>query len=341
MSDHLDTTTAEAASRPATTAGPGRRGPVLEVFGTLALGVVAFLFVGDSPFRQDLAVLTATYALLALGMYIPFIMSGGLSLAYNAYLGAGAYAVAIVGTRTEMSTVLAIPIGMAVSATIAVILGLATRRLSGFYLAGVTLLFGLAFETFLSDADPITGGAAGIPGIPQTEVFGVILTRPTIVAISILSVWVFGVLLSRLRRSPYGVAVRAKRKVPEAVEASGISVPLLVLVALGLGAGVASIGGSLYAMMNGQILPETFTLSVVFLAVFMPLLGGRQSPWGAVLGAVLVVIFTFGLTLFRSTGSLVFAVAVLLVLRLAPNGLLGFVTALAGRLSRRMSGASL
>lgn len=304
---------------------------LMEAAVTLGLAALVVLYASSSGFRQDLTVLGATYALLALGMYVPFIMSGGLSLAYNAYLGAGAYAVALLATRTDVSSLWAIPVGMVISAVIAVAVGLATRKLSGFYLAGVTLLFGLAFETWLIDSQGITGGGAGIPGIPKPELFGWTIGRMPLVVTSVLAVWLFGLLLSRLRRSPYGIAVRGKREVPEAVEAAGINVPVLVLVSLALGAAIASVGGSLFAMMNGQILPESFTLSIVFLAVFMPLLGGQRSPWGAVLGALIVVLFTFGLTLFRSTGSLVFAVAVLLVLRLAPDGILGLFATVSDR----------
>lgn len=321
----------------ARTRKPGR--DALEVFGSLAVAVVVIAWVGGSAFRQDLAVLTATYALLALGMYIPFIMGGGLSLAYNAYLGMGAYAVAIVGTRTDWPLLIAVPIGMLLAAIVAVVLGVATRRLSGFYLAGVTLLFGIAFETWLVAAQPITGGAGGIAGIPHLELFGAQASRPLIVAAAILTVWLVTVLLARLRRSPFGVALRGQSEAPVAVEASGINVAKLFLVGLALGAAVTAIGGSMFAIMNRLILPESFTLSVVFLAVFMPLLGGRQSPWGAVLGAVLVVIFIFGLTIFRHTGTLVFAIAVLLVLRFAPTGLLGTITGGFDRL-RRLWGAS-
>jgi branched-chain amino acid transport system permease protein len=57
----------------------------------------------------------------------------------------------------------------------------------------------------------------------------------------------------------------------------------------------------------------------------MPLLGGQRSPWGAVLGALIVVVFTFELDLVEDTGTLIFAIAILLVLRLAPEGLLGLV----------------
>jgi branched-chain amino acid transport system permease protein len=138
-------------------------------------------------------------------------------------------------------------------------------------------------------------------------------------------VWLCALVVSRLNRSPFGVATRATREVPVAVEAAGISTTGLTLFCFAVGAAIASIGGGLFATVNRSVGPETFTLTIVFLAIFMPLLGGQGSAWGAVAGAVLVVIFTFRLTIFRGTGTLVFALAVLIVLIAAPKGILGYI----------------
>lgn len=292
---------------------------------TLALAALTVVWVGGSGYRQDLVILTSTYALLALGMYVPFIMGDRLSLAYNAYLGIGAYAVGIIATRTEWSLLLAFPIAMVLSALLAIALGFVTRQLSGFFLAAVTLLFGLAFETWLIDSTGITGGGAGIGGIRQLSLFGTPLSRSTLVIVTILIVWGVAMTLARLRRSAFGIAVRVQREVAVAVEATGIRVPVLTLASLALGAAIASVGGSMFAVVNRSILPESFTLTIVFLAIFMPLLGGQRSPWGAVLGAVLVTYFTFSLQFFAGTGTLLFALAVLLVLLIAPQGVLGLL----------------
>ena len=90
---------------------------------TLAVTLVAAAWFSTTGYRQDLAILTAVYALLALGMYVPFILGNRLSLAYNAYLGVGAYAVGMVGTRTDLPLLLAVPVGMLVSAALAVEIG--------------------------------------------------------------------------------------------------------------------------------------------------------------------------------------------------------------------------
>jgi branched-chain amino acid transport system permease protein len=288
------------------------------------LVVLAFLYSSGASYRQDYVVLICTYALLALGMYIPFIMSGSLSMAYNAYLGIGAYACAIVSTTYGISSLWGIPIAVTLSASVAWLLGMATKKLKGFFLAGATLLFGIAFQVFLLDQEQITGGATGM-AVRRPTLFGHDFDRTQIMIAGLVLVWVIALLMSRLRTSPFGIAVRLRKEVPEVVEASGISTSNISLLSLAVGAGVAALGGSLFGTMSGVAQPGSFELHIIFLAIFMPVLGGQSSPWGAVIGAIIVVVFTFELDILAESGTLVFAVAILLVVRFAPRGLLGLL----------------
>ena len=297
---------------------------LLEAVVTLMIAVAAIALVIGNPYLEAVTLLTATYAFISLGMYLPFIMGGALSMAYNSYLGVGAYAMALVATRTDWDLAWSIPIGAVLAAALAVVLGMATRRLSGFYLAAVTLLFGIAFSTWLVDAEALTGGSAGIQSLRSPSIGGQPVSNSVLVAITVLTVWLVGLLLSRLRSSPFGIVVRTQRRAAIAVESAGVHVSTLSLVTLALGAMVAALGGSMFAIVNHAVLPESFVVDLVFLTMFMPLLGGQDRPWGAILGAVLVVTFTFQLTFFKSTGSLFFSLAVLLVLVAAPRGILGY-----------------
>ena len=125
--------------------------------GGLLLGAagaaVMLLWVGFDGYKQTLVTTTATYALVALGMYVPYLMAGSLSMAYGAYAGIGGYAVGLLSNHTDLPLWLAWIVGPIMAAVVAVLLGLVTRRLSGFYLAAVTLLFGLAFSAWLVDAE--------------------------------------------------------------------------------------------------------------------------------------------------------------------------------------------
>lgn len=296
----------------------------VEVLITLAVVAGTLLWMGPSLYRQDLVFLAATYSLIALGMYIPFVLAGSLSMAYSAYAAIGAYAVALISVHTEMSLWWGWVAGGLVSALVAVLLGLATTKLSGFYLAAVTLLFGVAFEHWLINGPDFLGGSAGLSGLQAVTLFGWEPQRYTLVILAILFVCLIAVSVDRLRKSVWGLAVRTARDNKNAARASGVNPTHLVLIALAIGAAIASTGGSLFTMSVQAVNPETFTLSVVFLAIFMPIIGGRGSAWGAPLGAMIVVIVTLNMPGYQGSGELLLALAVLVILIVAPGGVIGW-----------------
>lgn len=303
----------------------------------VGIGALALAWAGGSGFRQDLLVMVAVYALIALGMYIPFVMAGSMSMAYAAYAAIGAYSVAIITTATDLPPLLGWLIGPLISAAVAVILSLLTRRLSGFYLAAVTLLFSMAFEPWLIALEPITGGSAGIGGIPSPTIFGWEAPRVVLIAIALALVIIVATLVDRIRTGAWGVTVRTMRDVPSAVEAMGTRTTTLTTVTLAVGAAVASLAGALFVSFMLSITPETFTLSIVFMALFVPLIGGQASAWGCVIGAVIVIQLTANMpSEFEGSGQLVLAIGVLLILLVAPAGLIGYTTALIAWVRRRL-----
>ena len=303
--------------------------------GGLAVGVAGaaliMLWVGFDGYRQTLVTTTATYALIALGMYVPYLMAGSLSMAYGAYAGIGGYAVGLLSAKSGLPLALAWVVGPVVAAAVAVALGLVTRRLSGFFLAAVTLLFGMAFSAWLVDAEGISGGSGGLGNLRPLSIFGWQPTHYQVVLASAGAVCVIAFLLDRLRLSPWGVIVRTMRDAPGAVEAAGVRVPVLNLVALAIGAAIAAIGGGLFTYSAGSITPDTFTLNIVFLAIFMPLIGGSATPWGAVVGAVIAVELTLNFPAIQTSGTLLLALGVLVILLVAPRGVLGYAARVFGR----------
>lgn len=299
----------------------------------VGLGLIVWL--GGSRFQLDLLSLTSTYALLALGMYLPFVMAGVLSMAYSAYAVIGAYSVAVISRDTDWPIWIGWIAGAALSAIVAVVLSLVTRRLSGFYLAAVTLLFATAFEKWVIST-PWLGGAVGIGGIRHVDFFGYEPSGVVEIGITFAFVIAVATLLDRLRRSPLGATYRFMNEKELPVLTSGVGTAGLRTIGLAAGAAIASTGGALFATHVGGITPSTFTLNVVFLAIFMPLIGGRGSAWGAVVGAVIVVQLSFNADFLGTGGQLIIAAAVLLILLAVPSGLLGGL----GRVWRLITGAA-
>jgi branched-chain amino acid transport system permease protein len=303
---------------------------------TAILGVVVLLaltnWANGNGFRSSLMITGYTYGLIALGMFVPFVLAGSLSLAYSAHAAIGAYAVAILSTREHWPLWTGWLVGPPVAAAVAVLLGLATRRLSGFFLGAVTLLFANAFTQFLGQSH-FTGGAAGISTLPLLSFFG---WQPSVqdqVVAGAVLIAVLAFALDRLRLSRWGILVRTTREVPIVVETGGVSVAALELVALGIGAAIASLGGALFTSNIGAVNPETFSTNVIFLAVFMPIIGGIGTAWGAVLGAGVIVDLTLNVDALSSSGTLLVSLGVLIILIVFPKGVLGF----AGTASRSAS----
>lgn len=301
--------------------GPDRWPPLVAVVGAVLL----FVWMGGNEYRADLLVLTCSYALIALGIYVPFIMAHSLSIAYGVYAAIGAYSVALVSQQTGLPLWIGWIFGAVFAALVAIPLSLATRRLAGFFLAAVTLLFSEAVESWLASTSTL-GGASGIGDLREVAVFGWVPGRTAQVAFAMILVIVVATALERLRRSPWGLVVRFMREHPLPVSASGVRTEVLVTVSLALGAAIASLGGSLFTTAVGSVTPGTWTLDVVFLVLFIPLLGGQRTVWGSVLGAVVVVQLTLNVSFGQAaSGQLIVAFAVLIVMLAAPGGMTAYL----------------
>lgn len=295
----------------------------------LLASVFALAWSFGSPFKQDLIVMVAVYSFIALGMYVPFVLAGSISMAYGAYAAVGGYALAIMMTRTSAPIVIGWLAGPIIAAAIAVILGLLTSRLSGFFLAAATLLFSLAFEPWLVAGGSFTGGALGVGGMPPVSFFGWQPDRWVLVLITLLLLTFAAAMVQRMRTGSWGVVMRTMRDVPDAVEAMGVRTTTFTIVSQATGAAIAALAGAVFVTFMLSITPETFTLHIVFLAIFMPIIGGQISPWGAIIGAILVVQLTLNSPALSTSGQLIVAVAVLIILLLAPGGIIGYLHKLA------------
>jgi branched-chain amino acid transport system permease protein len=294
------------------------------------LAVVLILaWTSQSLLRDNYLLLGVVYSFIGAGIYLSYVLAGELSLAYNAYFAIGAYASALVDTRLHWNQLAGLPIGIVVSAAMAIVLHLLTRRLSELYLAAVTLLFAQAFVTFLANATSLTGGAVGISGLPPLTLFGQELSLHQLMIYSCVLLWILLLALGRLRGALLGQLLRLQREVPQAAEAVGIPTSVTKMIAVGGGAAIASIAGCVYTYANQFVLAGSFSVQIVIIVLFVPLLGGALTPWGVPLGAGIVVWLTIGLSIGSGTGQLIFAVGILVVLLLAPRGIFGTLRALA------------
>ena len=220
-----------------------------------------------------------TNVLLALSIYVT-LSCGLLTVANAAFMGVGAYSAALVTLRTDIPLAGAILVGTALSASLALLIGRPTLRLSGVYLAMATLAFGEVLRIAILNMEDLTGGALGLNGIPQ-------LTHSFDIALALIGSMC---VLLRVAHSRYGRAMAAIRQDETASEVMGVNVPAYKLFAFALGAALAGLAGGLNAHFTFFISPGEFGFERGVEILAMGVLGGVGSPWGAVAGGVLITL---------------------------------------------------
>ncbi len=246
---------------------------------------------------------TVLYMLLALGLNVVVGWGGLLDLGYVAFYGIGAYMYAFLDSDkfgVHLPTIVAVPLVVLIGALIGFLLGLPSRRLSGDYLAIVTLFFLQLFQTLTTNGDSvgghnITGGPFGIQNVDPFSFFGhsLVVEHQGVFAVSYLYVALafFAVVFIALRfvnNSRTGRAWRSLREDPLAAEAMGMPVNLLKLVSFAFGAGVAALTGTLFAALTGSVYPLAFYFVLLITIYTMVILGGSGNQVGVVLGALVV-----------------------------------------------------
>jgi branched-chain amino acid transport system permease protein len=223
-------------------------------------------------------------------------------------------------------------IGVVLSGTLATVVGLATARLSGYFITVATMLVGVTFERFLVQAGPLTGGPTGL-GFQKT-LFGISVSRIDLLIGGAILVWLVAMALQNLRKSSTGKSLLLLSRSWAAAESVGLETRKARIVGLCLGACIASLGGSLLALSSGFVLPESYNMMISFLVIFIPLIGGGQSAWGSLIGAA-VVCYVLQVAHQFGPSQLLFGLTTLAVVLLVPGGILGGLHSVARLVSSR------
>ena len=255
--------------------------------------------VESSGYVRRVAFDTVLYMLLALGLNIVVGWGGLLDLGYVAFYGIGAYTYAIFDSEKfgyHLPTFVSVPLVVVVGALAGLLLGLPSRRLSGDYLAIVTLFF----QTLTTNGDSIsghnvTGGPNGILNVDPFHLFGrdLAVQHEGVFAVSYLYVALafFAVVFVALRfvnQSRTGRAWRSLREDPLAAEAMGMPVNWLKLMSFSFGAAVAALTGTVFAALSASVFPLTFYFVLLITVYTMVILGGSGSQAGVVAGALVI-----------------------------------------------------
>ena len=251
--------------------------------GLLGLVLVALpMFTAQSPYTLVLMIDLLIAALFAASLHFIMGPAGMHSFGHAAYFGLGAYGAALMVRSLGLPMELALLAAPLVAALGALVLGWFAVRLSGVYLAMLTLAFAQIIWAVTFQWDSLTGGSNGLTGVWPSALFS---DKPMYYGLT-LGLVVAGVLwLRRILFSPLGYALRASRDCVVRAEAIGIDVQRLQWMAFVVAGGIAGLAGALYAFSKGSISPETLSVSKSVDGLVMVLLGGIQTLAGPVVGA--------------------------------------------------------
>lgn len=285
----------------------------------LVIAVVAGAILPLFPFWLDNSVVSGIFALLALSVGMAYGQAGILTLASAAFASIGAYATAILATRMGWSPYATLPLAILLPALLAYPIARSISRLAPLALSLATLMLSMVLEVAVRWGGEITGGYVGLSGVPSLVPKNSPIAMHFIVWGAVVLVLV---LYCNLVDSPVGRAANTARHDPLRATADGVNVPHVLAVFFAVSAGVAGLGGWLYAHHFAYMGPDSLTTQVSIQVLLMAIIGGARNLLGPVLGATILIVIKSYLPAAETLG-MVFASLLLLVLLTAPGGILG------------------
>ncbi len=259
--------------------------------------------------------------LLALGLNMLMGYAGQISLGHAAFYGIGAYTTAILSGTYAFSPWLALIFAVGGAVLVALIVGLPTLKLSGYYLGMGTLGFGMIVKIIFREWS-ITGGSSGFVGIPMLEAGSITFASGKSYFFLVwVVVFIAIVLCQRILCSRMGRALRSIHDGENASVAVGVNTHFLKLQIFMFSAALGAVAGFLYAHFVMFISPESFGFMVSVKMVTMVVIGGMASVWGALLGASLLTLLPEVLHGFAEYEMIIFGLILMLVMIFMPQGL--------------------
>jgi branched-chain amino acid transport system permease protein len=287
-----------------------------------AVALLAIAPLASGGYALVLLTDVLVFALFAVSLHLLLGPGGMVSFGHAAYFGLGAYAAALLFLRAQLPMELALLVAPLAAAAGAAVFGWFCVRLTGIYLAMLTLALAQIVWSVAFQWDAFTGGSNGLIGVwpaawlsSRTAYYWLAL---------VLAVLAIGCLW-RIVGSPFGYALRASRDSPLRAEAIGIDVRAQQWAAFIVAGTFAGLAGALYAFSKGSISPETLSVPRSVDALVMVLLGGVQALTGPVLGAALFTWLEDAVSREVAYWRAAIGVVILLLVLAFPHGLEGAV----------------
>src|SRR5215467_14300006 len=298
-----------------------------------AFAIAAPFFL--KPFGIFLISMWAVLTIAAMGLNLTLGYAGQVSLAQGAFVGIGAYTVALL-TQAGCPFALAFVAAGALCFAVGWMLGYPALRVSHHYLAFVTLAFTTLVFLVLRNEQWLTNGIYGINDIARPAFFGwstraalnfYFFCLGTLAVLSLASWWML--------HSPWGRAFVALRENPIRAASLGVDTRRYTLMAFAIGSSLGGLAGALYAPLVQFIEPGSFALNLSFNLLLMVIVGGSGYFFGPFVGALVAVLLPEWMRVAEGYYLIVYAALIMVMMAFCPSGLLGLVERLFKAVTRR------
>lgn len=287
----------------------------------LTVAVIACAAAPLNPVWLDTVVLTGILALISLSAGLSFGQAGILSMAQGAFAAIGAYATAVCTTRLGLPAWAGLPLAIALPSVLAWALARMVTRMPELATALATLALATLLEIVARNWDSVTGGYVGIGGIPPVEGFSAAWRFNILVwTFVVLAVFVY----ENLMNSAHGRALNIIRHDRTRAMADGTAVAPLLSAMLATSGAMAGAGGWLYAHYITYMSPQSLDTVASISALLMAVVGGAGYILGPVVGTFLLSLLGKLLPAQEAQG-LFYGGALIVILVIAPEGLLGWI----------------
>jgi branched-chain amino acid transport system permease protein len=244
--------------------------------------------------------------ILTLSLLFPFV-AGVWSLGLPGFMAVGAYVASWCSTNAGMPILAGVSLGVVASVIVSIPFGLLALRIRGIYLAIATLAAAELIMLFFSHFEP-TGGVMGFAGIPYIEAYWLVIAA---VIVLILSTFLY--------RAKVGKAFYAVGADPVVASCNGLNVPMLQMLALAIGAGLAGLAGGLFSHYYSFISPGNFQFSRT-VDILLFLVAGGLTPLGALAGSFTLTLVPQLSAALETWAPALYAVVVILIMTFMPGG---------------------
>jgi branched-chain amino acid transport system ATP-binding protein len=310
-----------------------RMGSRLQLAAALALLVLAcgLALTMNSYYVFVIATIALT-AIVGIGLNVLLGLTGQVSFGHVGFYAIGAYAVAILTTGMGWSFWLAWPAAALIAGAFGMLLALPALRVKGPYLAMITIAFSFIVQHAIVEMRGLTGGQNGIMGIAAPSL-GMELGGERVVAlVALFTAALLFAAYAWLSRGTWGAAMRAVKDSETAAESIGLNPLVIKTVAFTVSAMLAGLAGGLFAPLSGFVTPDSFGFMQSILFMLVVVVGGAGATAGPLAGALVVGLLPELLSALAEYRLLFFGGLLLLVLWIAPDGIVGTLRALWRRL---------